>query len=165
MNRGIAVAAVIAGCIITASANAKWEYGETKDAMSDGRYARTFADGDTGALGVKCDAPGGANSLYIHYLSQDYLGGGGGRPARRDLMVRFDEDAPQTGSWSYDGRGAILTNDKAVWAFVERLERAKQIAVRATTYDYKQVTTVIDVTGAKDEIAKVIEACGAMRPA
>ena len=165
MNRYLTGAALIAACIGTSGATARWEYGETKDAMSDAKYARTFADGDTGALGVKCDPPGGANSLYIHYVSKDYLGGGGGRPARRDLMVRFDEDAPQTGSWSYDGRGAILTSDKAVWAFVERLERAKQIAVRATTYDYKLVTTVIDVTGAKEEIAKVVEACGAMRPA
>lgn len=151
------------GCVGSA-VSAEWKYSETKDAMSDSKYARTFADGDTGALGVKCDAPG-PNSLYIHYVSKEYLGGRGGNAARREMMVRFDEDAPTSGMWTYDGRAAILTDDKAVWAFVARLERSKQVALRGTTYDYKQVTTVIDTTGAQADVAKVIEACKAIRPA
>ncbi len=164
MKLGNSLVAVVLIIATAGAVSAEWKYSETKDAMSDSRYARVFADGDTGAIGIKCDAPG-PNSLYLHYVSKEYLGGSGGSSASRDLLYRFDEDAPVTSYWRYDGRGAIMTNDKQVWAFIARLERAKKLAIRATTYQYSQVTTIIDVTDSAPQIAKVIEACQAARPA
>lgn len=155
-------AALIAALAFSSHAAAEWKYGETADAITDKKYARTVAEGDTGTIIVKCDAPG-PDSIYLHYVSKEYLGGRGGRPAGRDLTVRFDADEPITKNWIYDGRSAILTEDAQVWPLIHRLETAKKMAVRAQTYEYAPVTSVIDVENATASIAQVVKACEATR--
>lgn len=153
---------IAAFCTIAATpVYAEWKYSETIDAMSDGKYARSFVEGDTGRVGIKCDKQG-ADSLYIHYISNNYLGGRGGSYGTRNATYRFDQDAPITTSWSYEGKSALLTNNEKVASFIARLATAKRLAIRVSDYQYGEYTTVLDVTGAASEIKKVGAACGAI---
>lgn len=130
--------------------------------MTDAKYARTIATGDNGAIVVKCDEPG-PDSIYIHFVSNNYLGGRGIRGDYRPGTVRFDGDEPETKSWYYNGRSALLSKPDDVWAFVRRLENAKKLAVRMQAYDLQPYTTLIDVEGAAPTITQVVAACRATR--
>lgn len=157
--------------IAAASIGANWEYSETVDAMSDKKYARAFAGtpAEEGRFGLKCDAPG-PSSLYLHFISKEYLGGGGGRGAFRRLMVRIDKDDPVETEWFYDGRSAILSSanpakERMVWAIVDRLRTGSSISIRAWDYEFAQHDASIAIAGGGSSFDKVIASCGAIRPA
>lgn len=136
---------------------------ETVDPMTDrGRgIAATGSDGPS--IVIKCDASGSYSDMYVQFTSASYLGEGRSY-GRRDLMYRFDGDAPVSETWTYDRSTAILTGKPLVEAFVRRLETARKVAVRASTYDYETVDAVIDVEGGREAIERAYRACGFTAP-
>lgn len=153
---------ICASLLVAAPALASWQYSETTDAMTDKKYARAFAIGESGGVAVKCDQQG-PKSLYISFVSVKYLGSVSS--PRRNATYRFDTDPPITESWIYTTQSAINSDQKIVWAFIDRLRSAKSLVVRVSDFNYAEYTNVIDVTGAAPDIDKVIATCGAIRDA
>lgn len=157
-------APIAAGLLLTPSASvAQWAYSTSADAMTDKPSARAFIRGQGGRIGIKCDDPG-ANSLYVHVISDQYLGGEGGRADLRTGTLRFDADAPEENSWYFDDSSAILAEAVHVWPVIDRLRRAKKLAWRGMSYDGRQVTITFDVPPDSGEIDRVVAICQATRP-
>jgi hypothetical protein len=152
---------------IAAPAQAEWSYDEVVDPITDARRPIVTLSNDTGdTIVLKCDAPG-RRSVYVQLIARSYLGGGGGRSARRQLIYRFDSQAPVQEAWTYDGRwaaagGSSLGGDIA--NFLSGLSRAEKVAFRALTYDLAFVDMVFAPAGAADAIGKVYSDCQDQSP-
>lgn len=141
-----------------------WKLTIISDPITDESRTIAVASGTGGNLAIKCDTPG-ANSVYVHFISGEYLGEG--RNRNRALTHRFNEEQPVTQDWGYDGRSAILTPDRAVDAFNTNLATASKLALRGTTFEYHQVTAVFELSPAdtREALKRVYEGCQDSLPA
>lgn len=137
-----------------------WKLTSVIDPITDQGRMIASIEADGGMLAVKCDAPG-SDSVYIHWVASDYLGGRGGRFASRQLTYRFDQNAPVTEVWSYDGRSAIQTNGRAARAFSRSLVAAQRVVVRGSDYRGSEKTSVFTLTpdDTQAAIARVYQTC------
>lgn len=142
-----------------------WEVVTISDPITDeGRVIGILGTGRA-FLGVKCDEPG-LDSIYIQFNSADYLGGRGVRSAVRELTYRFDQGTPLTNGWRYNETYALQSDRARVSEFVALLSGASRVVMRATTYDYKQVTQVFEASPAdtRQVLRRVYEGCKAGAP-
>ncbi|MEN5362449.1 hypothetical protein [Brevundimonas intermedia] len=141
-----------------------WELRVISDPITDESRTIGIIKGGENALAIKCDSPG-QDSVYVHFIADEYLGEG--RYRNRDLTQRFGDAVPVTQNWSYDGRGAILTSDRAVDDFSTALLTADRLALRATTFEHHQVTALFalksDDTG--EVLRRVYAGCSDTLPA
>ncbi len=165
----------LTGCVVVALALAafahademipvgtgNWKLMEVVDVMTDQGRGIAAVDGVTGksALVVKCDTGAHASGqMYISFISPEYLGEG--RNGNRQITVRFDSDAPYEIRASHDRSTASIFNRSDVTAFVKRMKVATKVAIRATSYDYKSVTEVFDITDGAEAIDRAYRVCG-----
>lgn len=136
-----------------------WKLISITDPISDEGRMVAALQADGGMLAVKCDEPG-PNSVYIHWISKDYFGGD---YDRRRMTIRFDQDAPTTEQWAYDGRSAIQTADREAMAFARRLRSASRVVLRGSDYRGSEHTAVFELTPADTEraLARVFATCAA----
>lgn len=120
-----------------------WELLVISDPITDESRSIAIIRGGESSLAVKCDSPG-PDSVYVHFIADEYLGEG--RYRRRDATHRFGDATPVTQNWNYDGRGAILIDDRAVDQFNGEMLSAERLALRATTFEFRQVTALFSLT-------------------
>lgn len=128
-----------------------WTLRTISDPITDESRVIAVLEGTNGSLAIKCDSPS-VNSVYIHFITGEYLGSG--RSARRNVVQRFDDNAPLSTQWYHDGRGAILTNNRDVAAFIGSLVNSSRVVIRAQTYQFSDVTALFDVASS-DALAAV----------
>lgn len=136
-----------------------WKLISVTDPITDEGRMIAALQADGGMLAVKCDEPG-PNSIYIHWISSDYFGG---NYDRRRMTIRFDQDAPATENWAYDGRSAIQTSDREAMAFARRLRSAGRVVLRGSDFRGADHTAVFDLVPADTEqaLTRVFATCGA----
>lgn len=134
-----------------------WLIRTVVDPITDARRGIATLEGEHGRLVVKCDAPG-PGSVYIHFISNEYLGGD---YDRRQMVVRFDQAPPATQTWHYNGSAALLTTEPLQMGFVRQLAAASRLVLRATTYRGASVTAVfeIDPVTTAEAMRQVLSTC------
>ncbi len=141
---------------------AVWTFEEVSDPLSDARrgIAQVEGDGRSGLV-VKCDS--GGRGMYVHLLSEEFLGGDGVRSDVRNLTYRVDQRPPVTRRWTHkDAWAAALGRDAG--PVIADLMNGESIFIRATRYDYRSVDMRFSLVGAREAISKAYEACGAGNP-
>lgn len=134
-----------------------WKLTSIVDPITDqGRMIATV-EAAGGLLAIKCDDPG-RDSVYVHWISTEYLGG---NYDRRRTTLRFDQDAPTTETWTYNGRSAVQTGNREAVAFARRLRTANRVVLRGSDYEGRERTAVFELAPADTEIAmqRVFQAC------
>lgn len=136
-----------------------WELISITDPITDEGRMIAGIQSDDGMLALKCDEPG-PESVYVHWISSDYLGGD---YDRRRTTIRFDQDQPTTETWSYEGRNAIQTSDRAAIAFARRLRSASRVVLRGTDFRGGEHTAIFELVPEDTNAAltRVFATCGA----
>lgn len=145
-----------------APAPVAWTFEAVADPMTDAQrgIAQVQGDGRSGLV-VKCDS--GGRGMYVHLLSDEFLGGDGARSDVRNLTYRIDQRPPVTRRWTHkDAWAAALGRDAA--PVIADLMSGESILIRASRYDYRTVDMRFSLAGARDAIARAYEACGAGSP-
>lgn len=158
-----AVIALVAGAAVAQEQTemiGDWKVIKMVDAMTDKGRAIAVKEGTHGNIAVKCDEAG--RDVYVHLIAGEYLGAVSNK--NRPVIYRFDSDTPVSKFWWHDGRSAIMTGKKDVDAFVARLVTSEKLAVRATTFQYSQVDTIIMTGKVKEAITEVYRVCGDTAP-
>lgn len=127
------------------------------DPMTDKRMTIGMAVGKGGTIALRCMEPG-PNSVEVVFLADTFLGAVPDNVVR-PLTYRFDEDTAVGLDWAYDDKSARLPALRGGAAFVERLQSANRLLVRANTYDYTPVDASFEVAGAAEAVKKVLEEC------
>lgn len=136
-----------------------WTVETIKDPITDKPRVAATLMGEGGLLALQCDAPG-RDSVYIHWVAEEYFGGDF---ARRRMTIRFDQDPPIDDRWAYDGTSAAQTWDRQAMSFARRLTSANQVALRGTDFRGGPHTAVwaIDPSDARLVVEQVFRTCEA----
>lgn len=139
---------------------AKNAYQEIADPMTDVKrgIAAINVDGIITPV-VKCDKSG-PGSMYISFISKEYLGAV--RYKTRSIKVRFDSEEPYEVSAYHDGRTANLFDlapGKAAGSVLSNMMNKSRMVVQLTTYDYKMVTDAFDLGDSREVIMQSIKTC------
>lgn len=161
--------AIVAALLMTASAAPSPDEREEKvgdwtmisitDPITDEGRMVAVIRGEGGTLGIKCDAPG-RDSVYIHWISDDYFGGDF---QRRKMTVRFDQDAPFDDRWAYETDNAIQTWDREAMSFARRIVTAQRVVLRGLDFRGASQTGIWTLRPEDTRIAleRVFETCRA----
>jgi hypothetical protein len=134
-----------------------WAYFESDGLMQAGTVT---ADGDQ--LILKCDERGDGTVAAV-FFSTGQLKQPGSRPIPRDIRLRFDNGAPRTVVWPYYEQTAIAMNtrrERQLPEFLGWLADANRLEAQFDPVDGGPITLEFAVSGARDAIARVYEACG-----
>jgi len=142
------------------TALAAWEYKEKADPMTD--FTRGIATASSGkeAVIVKCDGDG-SHQVYADIYVSKYLGRG--RSAFREIEYRVDKgEIQKLLAYHSDNSIAVMNSGlgKSRDMFLPAIAKGSSLALRLTTFDDEDYTTVLDISGGREAIAKVIETCG-----
>lgn len=121
-----------------------WKYLSIEDKMTDQDRYVAAADGNNGAVVIKCDVAK-PDSVYVGFYANKYLGAGSS-PARL-LKYRVDKATPVEVRWSYDKTYANQFNRAAAANFIDSIRHGKRLIVEAYTYEFETVESDIDLTG------------------
>jgi hypothetical protein len=139
-----------------------WGFEVVSDPMTDARRGIAATDiKNTITLIVKCDG-NGQNTVYMSFLSDDYLGGTSSSKYR-DISYRLDGAPAQTITGWYDGKTANLLDLKptnAAGRFLKAVAGTNKLTIQLTDFEGASHVAVIDTTGGKTAILKVAETCG-----
>ncbi|WBO23971.1 hypothetical protein [Sphingomonas abietis] len=149
---------LIAASIAGRQPPSNWEYSQTKDPISDEVRARAFAGGAGGRIGFKCDAPG-PGSVYLEFISDNFLGPHSPDSEYRDFEFRFDSGEGQLDQWSYQDDHAIATESESVSAVLEQIVKARKMLVRTHDYRGTEQLTTIGVGSAANALRRVAATC------
>lgn len=136
-----------------------WTVNTITDPITDKSRVVASIKGNGGLLAIKCDAAG-SGSVYVHLVSDTFLGGTS-RDSNRDVTYRFDTSPPVTNRWYHDGSSAIMTDDNKVSAFVQQAVSSTRLAVRARTFRFSEVTALfdLDASSTNEVLKRVYEGC------
>lgn len=158
MSRFGAVAFGLAVSLLATGAQAaSWDFREIKDPISDARRGISSLDGDGGSVIVKCDS-NGPTSIYVEILSNKYLGAV--ENAERGVMMRIDDGPVSNDTWYYDGRTAVILNNRQAVSTAARLASAKKIVFRLTDYEGAFVDMVLTSDGNNSAVRQAFQSCG-----
>lgn len=136
-----------------------WSVTVIRDPIADAARAVASVSGEGGLLAVKCDSPG-ADSLYIHWMADEYLGGDF---QRREMTIRFDQEPPFNERWVYDRSDAAQTWDREAMRFARRLPSVGRVVLRGSDFRGGVHTGVWDLVPAETALAmqRVFQTCRA----
>lgn len=153
--------ALLAMVLAGASPVADWKTTEKADPMTDRtHYAITLVGDNQSAIQFECDNAGPNSVAFFAYSGKgDFVGGG-----RRNILVRFDEDAPMQVFALHTDNAAMPDARKDTLYIAGRLLTAHKFAVRITDYRYNEHDYVFDVSGSSDPIQKLFRDCEGASP-
>jgi len=152
--------AALAVVLVADSANAQdsaWAYFESDGLMQAGTVT---AAGDQ--LIIKCDERGDGKVAAVFFSTRP-LKQPGARPIPRDIRLRFDNGAPRTVVWPYYEQTAIAMNtrrERQLPEFLGWLADANALQAQFDPVDGGPITLEFAVSGAREAVARVYEACG-----
>jgi hypothetical protein len=117
---------------------------------------------------IKCDKSGRREVHAMILSSNDKLAVPNDRPISRPIRFQFDGKSPSTENWRFYETYAMAsgkTGDRALARFVVNLRNASNVRTILSTGIGPDVDITFDVTGAREAIAHVYEACGDNAPA
>jgi hypothetical protein len=138
-----------------------WRFKVVSDPMTDASRGIAVTDlKNTIELVVKCDSDGD-NTLYMSFISDDYLGGTSS-DRNRAISYRLDGAPAQSISGWYDGKSANIlklspTNEGG--RLLKAVSNTTKLTVQLSDFDGGSHVAVIDTTGAKAAILKVAQTC------
>jgi hypothetical protein len=137
--------------------------------QEDGGRSGALVKADNGSqIVVKCDKPGRREVHAMILSSNDKLAVPNDRPISRPIRFQFDGKAPSTENWRFYETYAMAsgkTGDRALARFIVDLRNASKVRTILSTGIGPDVDLTFDVTGAKEAIAHVYEACRDNAPA
>lgn len=136
---------------------ADWQVSQAKDPITDRTNITASIRGDNASMVFRCAA---GEKPSLTYQPDEFLGGGGIRYQLRDFIFRFDGGQPQMESWKYLDAYATPYSTKASVAFVTRMIRSRQLAIRSERYDGRLIDSIFDLEGAPQAFHEAFEACG-----
>lgn len=144
-----------------APALSAWDFDTAVDPMTDATRGLSILRGGDDLLVIKCDG-NGPGSLYISFLSGDYIGSLSSN-RNRQIKYRFDGGEIQTINAIHE-RDYLLIGDvkpgSSGGRLLARLAESKSLVVQAHGYDYQQHTFQFETTGAAEAIQKAATTCG-----
>ena len=157
----IAVATALLGVIVAAPARAAWTFKVETNPMTDAKRGVSLLIGDAGGLAVKCDE-NGPGTLYLAFISTQYLGGEGWRK-NRSVRYRIDKSEPMSIIANHDGSAASVFDVAPAsegGMFLSRLIDSHELVVQLTDFQNHLITIVFDTTGTREAVEKTSSACG-----
>ncbi len=154
----MAAASLLAAAPARAAAYGAWTVDVQKDPITDTVKAIASLPGEAGSLIIKCDAPG-PGSLYVRFVSNDYLGGYAGGQRSDALTYRVDDDAPVTSEWVYYKSIVPAVHEERRAALIQRLKTAKRFSLRAITFENEVVNATFELSSIAQAISAADEVC------
>lgn len=145
---------------LSGAAHAAWDFKEIVDPMSDAKRGITSVDGEGGSIVIKCDT-NGAGTLYVQFMSKDYIGEG--RNGQRQMKYRVDGGEVVSVPAYHNAKSALLFDTKpgsVGAAFLSKLVVAKKVVTDTTDYQYGSHVAIYDVAGAAEAVKKAAITCG-----
>lgn len=142
----------------TKAASQHWTIEQKKDPITDEAQTSLLLKEQGRAILFSCNRSD-ERGLGAVIISEQYLGGKGGRPFMREVIFRFDDGRPLRATWAYSDHYIVAMSDEI--ALLHLMEGAKRLVIRATDYQGGNVDLTYDVTGGAAEIAKFRKACKA----
>jgi hypothetical protein len=137
--------------------------------FEDGGRSGALVKADDGAqIVIKCDKPGRREVHAMILSGEDRLAIPNDRPISRPIRFQFDNKSPSTENWRFYEKYAMAsgkTGDRALAHFIVDLRNATKLRAILDTGIASPVEKNFDVTGAKEAIAHVYEACRDNAPA
>lgn len=139
---------------------AAWSYKELRDPITDQTRGIASTSVDDTSLTVKCDGSQ-PRSVYVQIHFSKYIGRG--LKAFRSVEYRVDKNQPQIATAYHNDNFVLfmngpLGNDRD--KILSGIAAGSKFAIRVTTFEGQQLTSVIDIDGGREVIEKVIAACG-----
>lgn len=134
----------------------------------DGGRSGALVKADNGSqIVIKCDKPGKREVHAMIMSANDKLAIPNSRPISRPIRFQFDNKSPATENWGFYETYAMAsgkTGDRSLARFVVGLRNASKVRAILSTGIGADVNISFDVTGAKEAIAHVYEACNDSAP-
>ena len=135
----------------------------------DSGRSGALVEADSGSqIVIKCDKPGRREVHAMILSSNDKLAVPNDRPISRPIRFQFDGKAPATENWRFYETYAMAsgkTGDRALARFIVDLRNASKVRTILSTGIGPDVDLTFDVTGAKEAVTHVYEACKDSAPA
>jgi hypothetical protein len=148
---------VTAGLATTAAAqDSVWGYFEENGLLQAG-----VQNADGRQLILKCNETGD-RKVFARVYSPVAIAPPGLRPVARDVVLRFDDRAPETRRWNYEqftAEAIHTTRIRELPNFVTQLADASTLRVRVDPVDGTPQNIDFTVTGAREAIRRVLESC------
>ena len=147
--------------IVASPAEAALQFQIQEDPMTDAKRGISLLLGDAGGLAIKCDE-NGPGSLYISFISTEFLGSTSGRDGRL-VRYRIDKGEPSDMVIKYnDSTASIfdLSPGSEGGNFLNNLLESRELVVQLTSYRYETYTILFDTTGIEEAVAKSAQVCG-----
>lgn len=150
--------AVLATALLASPASADWRVDADRDPMTDVTRVRLVSSAAGNSIVLRCDSRP-KSKLYVRFVSDTFLGGGGLRPQLRSIAFRFDEDPAFETLFYYSDTTADSFKKSDVERFVARATTANRLRVRAVTYRYETVDAEFNITGLEPLLPDLLTAC------
>lgn len=147
----------IGGLATTAAAqDSVWGYFEQNGLLQAG-----VQNADGRQLILKCNETGN-RKVFARVYSPVAIAPPGVRPVARDVILRFDDGAPETRRWNYEqftAEAIHTTRIRELPHFLTQLADATTLRVRVDPVDGTPQNIDFAVTGAREAIQRVLESC------
>lgn len=166
MNHGIFVGLLLMTSLVVGTATAEerftkngWNYIQLDDPFDDSHRAIVVKlESSENGVVVKCDKQG-RDSLYIGFLTNNYIGSSSSR--RSDAKIRVDKNQVIESKITPDGRYAYIFDDGVTEKVLREMIAGEEVFFRVITFDYEYADAKVDLRGAKEAITWVNEKCQA----
>jgi hypothetical protein len=130
------------------------------DVITDQVRAHATIRNEGDRLVISCD-PSRYEGFRITVHSRRWLARGNIFTGERPLIFRFDQGPPRRGMWDVTDRRASLIGDARKSAFLQQLQTAERLAVRARDIENHRFDMVFDLNGVRPALEQARAACAA----
>ena len=130
-----------------------------RDPITDGVRASATVRSDGHRLVVSCE-PGEYDGARIVFHARRWLAPGHLLSGDRPLTYRFDSQPPRRMMWDVEDRRATLAGRRRVAYFLQALQSAGQVVIRARDAEYRRFDAIFPLKDVQAAIAQVLAACG-----